>query len=128
MTGLVSCLSWKWRKRSPAKITERTHEKAKQALHTRKEGRNSEAAFGGRSADLCGWRGSCREKTSLRTDLRCELKHRGIDVGGDDLHLWSRPMHHPGDNCRYPARQWCNYLLRCPSASTRPDHTPGRSP
>jgi hypothetical protein len=30
----MSCLSWKWRKRSSVKITERTHEKATEALHT----------------------------------------------------------------------------------------------
>jgi len=28
--------------------------------------------------------------------------------------------------CEYPVRQWCNYLLRFPSASTRLDHTAGR--
>ena len=28
--------------------------------------------------------------------------------------------------CEYPVRQWCNYLLRFPSASTRLDHTVGR--
>ena len=48
----VSCLSWKWRKRSSVKITERTHEKATEALHTGREGRHSETAFGGRSADF----------------------------------------------------------------------------
>ena len=31
--ALVSCLSWKWRKRSSVKITERTYEKRAQALH-----------------------------------------------------------------------------------------------
>src|SRR5215469_9738544 len=30
---LLSCLSWKWRKRSSVKITERTHEEATEALH-----------------------------------------------------------------------------------------------
>src|ERR1700693_5215762 len=29
----LSCLSWKWRKRSSVKITERTHEEATEALH-----------------------------------------------------------------------------------------------
>lgn len=48
----VSCLSWKWRKRSSVKITERTHEEATEALHAGREGRYSEEAFGGRSADL----------------------------------------------------------------------------
>jgi hypothetical protein len=37
----LSCLSWKWRKRSSVKITERTHEKAKEALHAGREGRHS---------------------------------------------------------------------------------------
>jgi len=37
----VSCLSWKWRKRSAIKIMERTHEEATQALHRRGEGRRS---------------------------------------------------------------------------------------
>jgi hypothetical protein len=30
---MVSCLSWKWRKRSSVKIAERTYEKGAQALH-----------------------------------------------------------------------------------------------
>jgi UDP-glucose 4-epimerase len=48
----VSCLSWKWRKRSSVKITERTHEETTEALHAGREGRHSEKASGGRSADL----------------------------------------------------------------------------
>ena len=48
----VFCLSWKWRKRSSVKITERTHEETTEALHAGREGRHSEEAFGGRSADL----------------------------------------------------------------------------
>lgn len=48
----MSRLSWKGRKRSSVKITERTHEEATEALHAGREGRYSEAAFGGRSADL----------------------------------------------------------------------------
>src|SRR5271169_3727847 len=48
----LSCLSWKWRKRSSVKITERTHEETTEALHAGREGRHSEEAFGGRSADL----------------------------------------------------------------------------
>src|SRR6516164_4056969 len=48
----VSCLSWKWRKRSSVKITERTHEETRETLHAGREGRHSEEAFGGRSADL----------------------------------------------------------------------------
>ncbi len=31
--GNLSCLSWKWRKRSSVKITERTYEERAQALH-----------------------------------------------------------------------------------------------
>jgi transposase len=51
----LSCLSWKWRKRSSVKITERTYEEATEALHAGREGCHSEEAFGGRSAisDLC---------------------------------------------------------------------------
>ena len=48
----VSCLSWKWRKRSSVKITERTYEEATEALHTGRKSRHSEEAFVGRSADL----------------------------------------------------------------------------
>jgi hypothetical protein len=48
----VSCLSWKWRKRSSVKMTERTHEETTEALHAGREGRHSEAAFSGRSANL----------------------------------------------------------------------------
>ena len=43
--ALVSRLSWKWRERSPVKITERTREEATEALHRRREGRHSEAAI-----------------------------------------------------------------------------------
>ena len=50
--AILSCLSWKWRKRSSVKITERTHEETTEALHAGREGRHSEEAFGGRSADL----------------------------------------------------------------------------
>ena len=39
----VSCLSWKWRKRSSVKIAERTYEKGTKALHGRGEGGHSEA-------------------------------------------------------------------------------------
>src|SRR5262249_29577858 len=35
---------WKWRRRSPSKVMERTHEEATEALHARREGRHSEAA------------------------------------------------------------------------------------
>ena len=33
--GVLSCLSWNWRKRSFVKITERTYEKRAHALHGR---------------------------------------------------------------------------------------------
>ena len=45
-------LSWKWKERSAVKITERTREENKKALHRRREGRHFEAAFGGEGADL----------------------------------------------------------------------------
>src|SRR6516162_11116546 len=48
----LSCLSWKWRKRSSVKIAERTDEEATEALHAGRKSSHSEAAFGGRSADL----------------------------------------------------------------------------
>src|SRR6202049_4966276 len=37
-SAVLSCLSWKWRKRSSVKITERTHEEATEALHAGREG------------------------------------------------------------------------------------------
>src|SRR5271155_584357 len=43
----VSCLSWKWRKRSSVKIMERTYEERAQALHCGREGCGSEAAPSG---------------------------------------------------------------------------------
>ena len=49
---LVFRFSWKWRKRSPIKIMERTREKATEALHAGREGRHSEAAFAGEGAHL----------------------------------------------------------------------------
>jgi DNA invertase Pin-like site-specific DNA recombinase len=39
----LSCLSWKWRRRSFAKIAERTYEKRAQALHRRRESSHPEA-------------------------------------------------------------------------------------
>ena len=52
LLGVVSRLSWKWRKRSSVKITERIHEETTEALHAGRESLHSEEAFGGRSADL----------------------------------------------------------------------------
>src|SRR5271165_1049866 len=48
----VSCLSWKWRKRSSVKIAERTYEKGTKALHRRGEGGHSEAAPFGQGSGL----------------------------------------------------------------------------
>ena len=45
-------LSWKWRERLTVKITERTLEKTKKALHRRRESRHPEAASVGAGADL----------------------------------------------------------------------------
>jgi GNAT superfamily N-acetyltransferase len=42
---VVFRLSWKWRRRSPVKITERTLEKNTQTLHHRREGRHIAAPF-----------------------------------------------------------------------------------
>jgi len=39
--SLVPCLRWKWRKRSSVKITQRTHEETREALHAGREGRHS---------------------------------------------------------------------------------------
>src|ERR1700730_1412687 len=53
--GLSTALfrfSWKWRKRSPIKIMERTHEEATEALHAGRESRPPEAASAGAGADL----------------------------------------------------------------------------
>jgi hypothetical protein len=43
-------LSWKWRERSAVKITERTREETKKALHGRREGRHLEATLAGTGA------------------------------------------------------------------------------
>jgi dGTP triphosphohydrolase len=53
---IVSRLSWKWRKRSAVKLTERTHEETTEALHRRREGRRSEAASGRERAGLAALR------------------------------------------------------------------------
>jgi len=44
--------SWKWRRRSPSKVMERTHEEATEALHTGRKSRYSAAAFAGHGAGL----------------------------------------------------------------------------
>src|SRR6266496_2382859 len=48
----VSRFRWKWRKRSPIKIMERTHEEATEALHAGRESRHPEAASAGAGSDL----------------------------------------------------------------------------
>src|SRR5439155_6348848 len=49
---IVFRFSWKWRKRSPIKIMERTHEEATEELHAGRESRHPEAASDGAGADL----------------------------------------------------------------------------
>src|SRR6266498_1521337 len=44
--------SWKWRRRSPIKLMERTHEEATEAIRAGREGRHSEAALAGEGAHL----------------------------------------------------------------------------
>jgi tetratricopeptide (TPR) repeat protein len=39
---MVFRFSWKWRRRSPSKVKERTHEEATEALHAGREGRHPE--------------------------------------------------------------------------------------
>src|SRR5208283_803550 len=48
----VSCLSWKWRKRSSVKITERTYEERTEAFHPGRKSGHPEAASCGQSARL----------------------------------------------------------------------------
>ena len=44
--------SWKWRRRFPSKVKERTHEEATEALRAGREGRHPEEAFAGEGAYL----------------------------------------------------------------------------
>src|SRR5437899_1260256 len=44
--------SWKWRKRSTVKTTERTREERTEVLHGRREGRHPKEAFAGTGAGL----------------------------------------------------------------------------
>ena len=48
----LSCLSWKWRKRSSVKITERTYEERTEAFHPRRKSSRLEAASCGQSTRL----------------------------------------------------------------------------
>ena len=48
----VSCLSWKWRRRSYVKITERTYEEGTVAFHPRRKSSHPEAASCGQGASL----------------------------------------------------------------------------
>ncbi|MGA8620436.1 MAG: DUF6632 domain-containing protein, partial [Candidatus Sulfotelmatobacter sp.] len=43
LIAFMCCLSWKWRKRSSVKITERTYEKRAQSLHRRRKSSHPEA-------------------------------------------------------------------------------------
>ncbi|MBV8709444.1 MAG: DUF262 domain-containing protein, partial [Acidobacteriaceae bacterium] len=49
---LMFRFSWKWRRRSPSKVKERTHAEATEALYTGRESRHSEAASIGAGSDL----------------------------------------------------------------------------
>src|SRR5580693_2146040 len=64
-TVILSCLSWKWRKRSSVKITERTYEEGTEAFHRRRKSSHPEAASCGQSAQvhLAGF-SSCPNKLS----------------------------------------------------------------
>ena len=48
----VSRLSWKWRKRSSVKITERTYEEGTEAFHSRRKSSHLEAASCGQNTRL----------------------------------------------------------------------------
>jgi uncharacterized protein YndB with AHSA1/START domain len=48
----LSCLSWKWRKRSSVKITERTYEEGTEAFHSRRKSSHLEAASCGQNTRL----------------------------------------------------------------------------
>jgi ABC-type oligopeptide transport system ATPase subunit len=48
----LSCLSWKWRRRSSVKITERTYEERTEAFHSRRKSSHSEATSCGQSTRL----------------------------------------------------------------------------
>jgi hypothetical protein len=48
----LSCLSWKWRRRSSVKITERTYEEGTEAFHSRRKSSHLEAASCGQSTRL----------------------------------------------------------------------------
>jgi hypothetical protein len=50
--AVMSCLSWKWRKRSSVKITERTYEEGTEAFHPRRKSSGPEAASCGQSTRL----------------------------------------------------------------------------
>ena len=49
---LLFRFSWKWRKRSPIKIMERTHEEATEVAFAGRESGHPEAAFAGQGADF----------------------------------------------------------------------------
>jgi hypothetical protein len=44
--------SWKWRRRSPTKLMERTHEEATEALHAGRKDRHPQATFAGEGDHL----------------------------------------------------------------------------
>jgi type I restriction-modification system DNA methylase subunit len=50
--ALMSCLSWKWRKRSSVKIAERTYEEGTEAFYSRRKSSHPEAASCGQSTRL----------------------------------------------------------------------------
>jgi len=49
---LMFRFSWKWKRCSPSKVMERTHEEATETLHPGREGCDPEAAPAGEGADL----------------------------------------------------------------------------
>src|SRR5580658_8022654 len=72
--------SWKWRRRSPIKLMERTHEEATEAIRAGRGGRHPEAALAGEGAHLEVVRRSGTPADSLLPLAEGILRERGCGL------------------------------------------------
>src|ERR1700682_3656628 len=72
--------SWKWRRRSPTKLMERTHEETTEALRAGRESRHPQAAFAGEGAHLKAVRSSGTPADGLLPLAEGILRERGLSL------------------------------------------------
>src|SRR5215831_689785 len=92
---MVFRFSWKWRRRSPSKVKERTHEEATEALRAGREGRHPEEAFAGEGAYLQALRRTRLAAHGLLPLAEGVLRERGCCLRAEST---PEPLRRPGAN------------------------------